>query len=128
MFEKRCSKCGETKPLSEFYVDKNGRDGYRGDCKACMRAGAAERYRRNPEPARERARKWNQENRERYHARMQAYKASGRKRISDRKSHLKRTFGMTVDDYERMLGEQGGGCAICGRPPRDDIALHVDHD
>ncbi len=27
-----------------------------------------------------------------------------------------------------MLAEQDGGCAICGRPPRNDIALHVDHE
>jgi hypothetical protein len=27
-----------------------------------------------------------------------------------------------------MLDAQGGGCAICGRLPRSDIALHVDHD
>jgi hypothetical protein len=27
-----------------------------------------------------------------------------------------------------MLEAQGGGCCICGRPPRDDISLHVDHD
>lgn len=27
-----------------------------------------------------------------------------------------------------MLAAQGGGCFICGRPPRDDISLHVDHD
>lgn len=27
-----------------------------------------------------------------------------------------------------MLASQGGGCAICGRAPREDIALHVDHD
>ena len=27
-----------------------------------------------------------------------------------------------------MLAAQGGGCAICGCEPRDDISLHVDHD
>ncbi|MCA1705615.1 MAG: endonuclease VII domain-containing protein [Actinobacteria bacterium] len=27
-----------------------------------------------------------------------------------------------------MLEAQGGGCFICGRPPREDISLHVDHD
>ena len=30
--------------------------------------------------------------------------------------------------YDEQLAAQGGGCAICGRPPRDDISLHVDHD
>lgn len=27
---------------------------------------------------------------------------------------LKRLYGITVDDYNRMLLEQGGGCALCG--------------
>ncbi len=27
-----------------------------------------------------------------------------------------------------MLKVQGGGCCICGRAPREDISLHVDHD
>jgi hypothetical protein len=27
-----------------------------------------------------------------------------------------------------MLAEQGGGCGICRKPPREDISLHVDHD
>lgn len=35
---------------------------------------------------------------------------------------------MTPEQYDEMLAAQGGGCAICGRPPRPDIALHVDHD
>ena len=32
---KRCSKCGEWKDESEFYKQKNNRDGLRGDCKVC---------------------------------------------------------------------------------------------
>ena len=39
-----------------------------------------------------------------------------------------RKFGITVEQYEEMLEAQGGGCAICGRAPRSDISLHVDHD
>ena len=35
---------------------------------------------------------------------------------------------MTIEQYDAMLAAQGGGCFICGRPPRDDISLHVDHD
>lgn len=59
---------------------------------------------------------------------MQEYRESGLLKRSLRKTHLKQKYGLTVEDYERMLEEQGGGCAICGRPPRDDISLHVDHD
>jgi Recombination endonuclease VII len=125
---KRCSKCGEFRALSEFYAARGGRDGLRGDCKRCFKERAAAAYAVNPEPARERARRWNRENPERYAANLRAYKESGKKKFADRKSHLKRKFGLTVDDYEQMLAAQGGGCAICGRPPRGDIALHVDHD
>jgi len=128
MFEKRCSKCGEIKALTEYYADKGCRDGCRPDCKVCNLAAKAARHAANPEPGRERAKRWNQENPERYMARMDAYRKSGKKKVADRKSHLKRTFGITPEDYDLMLAEQGGGCAICERPPRDDIALHVDHD
>ena len=67
-------------------------------------------------------------NLERAVANRQAFVASGGKRIADRKSYLKRKYGMTVEQYDAMLEAQGGGCFICGRPPREDISLHVDHD
>lgn len=35
--------------------------------------------------------------------------------------------GISADDYARMLQAQGGGCAICGNPPRTR-KLHADHD
>jgi hypothetical protein len=37
---------------------------------------------------------------------------------------LERDYGITIDDFNRMLGEQGGRCAICRR----DGQLVVDHD
>lgn len=39
-----------------------------------------------------------------------------------------RKFGLTMEQYGAMLEAQGGGCFICGRPPREDSSLHVDHD
>lgn len=42
-------------------------------------------------------------------------------------ARLKRDFGMTVADYQEMLGQQGGGCAICTKKPTG-YRLHVDHD
>jgi len=40
-----------------------------------------------------------------------------------------RAFVRAVDDetYDALLAEQGGGCAICGRPPKTR-RLHKDHD
>lgn len=38
---------------------------------------------------------------------------------------MRSRYGITLDDYERMLEEQDGGCAICGR--ETDYPLYVDH-
>jgi hypothetical protein len=46
----------------------------------------------------------------------------------ERAGYLRRTFGITPDDYDRLLDEQSGGCAICRRKPRSGTSLHVDHD
>jgi hypothetical protein len=70
-------------------------------------------------------RAWQQENRERYNARQRSYRNSHRKQA--REGHLRRTFGISQKDYADLLARQGGGCAICGRPPKK-AALHVDHD
>lgn len=39
---KRCSKCGEDKPLDEFWRRKTGPDGRRGSCADCTRQKAQE--------------------------------------------------------------------------------------
>lgn len=41
---------------------------------------------------------------------------------------LQKTYGITLADYDRMLKEQNGGCWICGKPPKGNKRLHVDHD
>lgn len=48
-----------------------------------------------------------------------------------RNSHLKKNFGITFDEYERMLAAQGGVCAICKGHQDPKLAfrhLAVDHD
>ena len=118
---KRCRICEELEPLSDFYRMAGMRDGFRNECKSCNLAQQAARHRTDPGPKRERARRWARENRERKAETERAYRASGRKRISDRKSHLKRNYGLTVEQYEEMLAAQGGVCAICQRAPTPGI-------
>lgn len=36
METKKCSKCGEVKPITDFYKRKNSKDGYRNHCKQCV--------------------------------------------------------------------------------------------
>ena len=49
-----------------------------------------------------------------------------RKRLhgGSRHYHLKHRYGIGADDFDRMVADQGGLCAICGRPDPE----HVDHD
>ncbi len=42
---------------------------------------------------------------------------------------LRHRYGIAADDYDRMLAEQGGGCAMCGRTGYPSgRRLSVDHD
>ena len=46
-----------------------------------------------------------------------------------RAAQIKHTYGITADEYAAILREQGGGCAICGKPPEENGRdLAVDHD
>jgi hypothetical protein len=121
---KICRICKVEKPLSEYYRAAGARDGHRNDCRSCNLARRAEQYRANPRPAIERERRWRVENADRYRERMARYREDGKKSVSDRKSHLKRKYGLTLEDFDRMLADQGGGCAICGKNDVDN----VDHD
>ncbi len=51
-----------------------------------------------------------------------------RVRESYRTGNLRKNYGITAADYDAMLVEQSGACAICLRPPRDGKRLAVDHD
>lgn len=122
---KRCTKCGELKPKSEFYKVKGGRDGLRGDCKSCHATRAREWYAKNREHSIANVKRWQQANKERLQATRRKRNALRKREI--REGHLRRTFGMTQTEYDAMLATQGGGCAICGDVPAEGKAFHVDH-
>lgn len=39
LIEKACTRCGETKPLSQFHRNRNSPDGHASACKPCRIAG-----------------------------------------------------------------------------------------
>ena len=123
-----CTKCGVRQPLENFYKAAGTRDGLRGDCKACFKARAKARYPQVREQAIARAKQWRVDNIDRYRENQRRMRATPQAKRKSREYHLGRTFGLTIEEYEAMLAAQGGVCAICERPPRADISLHVDHD
>lgn len=65
---KRCRRCGNTKPLSDFHKSARYKDGRRPYCKECIRAENREWKARNPERAAQHRRKWHEANREKTNA------------------------------------------------------------
>jgi NMD protein affecting ribosome stability and mRNA decay len=91
---KPCPRCGEAKPLTEFY--SNGAGTY---CKPCTKADVARWVRKNPEQFRQ----------------------------TQRRSILKRKYGLTEQDVENMLAAQDSACLICAASLHD-AGFTVDHD
>lgn len=61
---KRCSKCGEDKPPSDFFRDARKRDGLQTKCKVCHAAMARDWEKRNPDRLRQRRSEYREANRE----------------------------------------------------------------
>lgn len=41
---------------------------------------------------------------------------------------LRKTYGITLDQYNSLLKKQKNECKICSRPHTEQAPLHVDHD
>lgn len=108
MKQKKCSKCGDTKPATPeyFYRDKRNKSGITAKCKKCKQIYVTKWKKEiNPEVA---------------------------KRIQ-RKRSLKKLYGITVEEYDKMYFRQNGVCLTCGKPEtaKNQYGLRrlaVDHD
>ncbi|BCJ30236.1 recombination endonuclease VII [Actinocatenispora sera] len=148
---KFCKDCKRTHPISEFHRNSRSRDGYAFYCKSCanLRQEASRRRRgtnprKRPSQAIPAGMKWCPDCAE--IKQVTEFPTAGRRRKvhtycrtchnkrgreskqrlygGSREYHLRRRYGIGVADFERMLAEQGGVCAICGRAAPE----HVDHD
>ena len=125
---KACRLCGVTKPLDAFYKAADMKDGHRNDCIECNRDLRKSWYDKNRETAIARSKKWQKENRERHLAWQRQYREENREwmREKDRRRWLQAKYNLTPEQFEDLLEEHGGACAICGRVMGKD--LHIDHD
>lgn len=97
---KTCRKCGEDKDLSEFYRQKQYKDGHTTMCKQCR-------------------------NRE-----IQAYRAENPEayRKTQRKVRHRGRYGLLPGEWECLLKSQNHRCALCREEFACGDTPHVDHD
>lgn len=113
MVNRICRVCGVEKPLTDFPRDVRKSLGHTYRCKTCGNAYHAQWRAKNPDK------------RDRYYVQRNERR---RGRIG-RDAQLRQNFGITIEDYERMLQQQGGVCIICQDPERTrNKSLAVDHD
>jgi hypothetical protein len=155
--KKTCSKCGQEKDLENFAKDKRSPSGRSSWCKACQSAKSKE-WRAVPENRSAKAivdKIWREKNLESVRAsntewnkanpgygaakskewrtipenkeRQRAASAAWLKSTAGKTSRVKK-YGITGEDYQQMLVEQGFVCKTCGKPEKTGKALAVDHD
>lgn len=102
-----CTQCSEEKSIDDFTNDKYKKTGKKAWCKSCSAA---------------RALSW-------YYSEHDQHKKEGRERkyTKGRNASLKRSFGITCDEYDQMLTEQNNSCFLCEETDRSNRRLSVDH-
>ena len=105
---KQCRKCKEVKPLTDFHKNKSRKDGCNSQCKQCVR-------------------NYQTENKSRFKQHYQDNKP--RFALRARRNHLRREYGISLDDYQNLLKNQNGVCKICKRHENKNLqgGLSVDH-
>ena len=72
------------------------------------------------------SKKWRESNRERHSEYCKEWWRNNHDKW--RESKLVKKYGITLEDYNRLVAEQKGVCFICGEPPVNGDSLCVDHD
>ena len=122
LVERHCTGCNTTKLITEFVKDKYDKSGYTYRCKKCRNAASYVWAAAN----RDKVKAANDKNKEK---RKQFY-SSPEGVISSRKAHLKRVYGITLEQFEAKLTAQNGVCEICGEYNTRDKhgVMAVDHN
>src|SRR5678815_2073943 len=119
---KRCAKCKDEKPHSEFTSSKIQKDGKYPYCNICNREHVKAWRLKDPERAKERQRASYKKYRE---IRI----VQSRERYMNNKPALnnarwKSLDGITLDEAKALLAQQGGVCKLCRQIPKKPCVDH----
>ena len=107
--------------MSKFGKDKHRKSGLTVHCKACRNKANREYLNKNPGLKK----KIN----DRYKKYRKEYYSRPENKAKLRDNHLQSQFGLTHDDYEKILAEQNGVCWICKehRVAKNKEYMAIDH-
>jgi hypothetical protein len=103
---KQCYTCNIEQPVENFNKNSNKKDSLQYECKSCRKV-----YRSKPEKIIETA----QRSKKHYESHKDRYRDRG----------LKKLYGISLKDYEKLYNSQEGVCKICGN---FEDRLSVDHN
>lgn len=121
--EKICSKCSTVKSFDDFHKNSTRHDGVAVWCKSCVNA-YSKVWNQKPEVKKRAA----ESALSRYHAMTDEEKKEYNSPRRRKKWHLSGIYNKDLQWYDETLESQGGGCAICSAPPKEDKFMCVDHD
>jgi len=122
---KKCNKCGEQKPLSEFHKKKANKDGLQNACKICRIVENNYQYSKN-KPKRL---IWQKDYYKNNTENVLDYGKNWRKcnKNNTENYDLIKKYGMTSAQKTKMIISQNNCCAICKLEFKDKRHTHVDH-
>lgn len=126
---KTCKRCGEEKLVTEYH--KHPKLQYHPRCKVCRAATHREYYLANPDKFKAYKARARGETLEERAARIQKRRdeAPINRKHAQWRCHIRRTLGVTPEQYNAMLAAQHGACAICGatEPGGKRARFSIDH-
>lgn len=104
---KTCSKCGISKPLDEFYNQKDGKDGKTPECKRCVKKRSEEYKRKHKEERLEYGRKYYEEHKdERLEYNRKYYQEHREKIIEDTSKYREENYERLAECARTRMGYQ----------------------
>jgi len=148
---KWCTKCHVEKPITEFNPQKRGLYGVASYCRPCKNVLYREWLAGNKDKAKAAAKAWRNRNRDKVRGYKKAYRERHPERVArsmrnsrakkpdmyrsrdrvheERRRARKRSShpaGVSVAEWESLVGEFNGCCAYCNQPTENPVMEHMD--
>lgn len=134
--QRYCTKCDSWKSVEEFHRSWTTISGYTRICKLCNNDKTKEWAQNNPDKKNNQSRTWRAKQTElhveerKIHEQSievlrKEYKKSPEKRYKLASSKRKYRYRITEEQFQKLVIDSNGRCAICGETPYD---LYLDHD